>query len=215
MPKREAPAPVSVLDNMQCGALLGAAKSTDLYLPVLVAIATGMRRNEILALRWDHVDFDAQEIRVEQSVVYIRGETTRKTPKNGLSRTITVPAEVVGELRRLKTEQAEDLLRLGVRQTGATEVCRRGADGAIRSPYSLSDAFVALAKRAGLPACNFHMLRHSHASELLRMGVPVHVAAARLGHKDGGALLLKVYAHTTDKAAREAADRISGMFSKL
>ena len=215
MPKREAPVEAAVLDNAQCEALLTAAKSTDLYPPVLLGLATGMRRNEILALRWDHVDFGAEQIVVEQSVVHIRGVTTRKAPKNGQSRIVTVPAGVMAELRRIKIEQAEALLRLGVRQDGSTEVCRRGADGAIRSPYSLSDAFVALVKRAGLPACNFHTLRHSHASELLRMGVPVHVAAARLGHKDGGALLLKVYAHSTDKAAREAADRISGLFSKL
>ena len=82
-------------------------------------------------------------------------------------------------------------------------------------PYSLSDAFVALVKRAGLPACNFHTLRHSHARELLRLGVPVHVAAARLGHKDGGALLLKTYAHVTEQADREAAARIGGLLAKL
>lgn len=215
MPKREAQGSVKALDHVECEALLAAAKDSDIYPAVLLGLATGMRRNEILALRWDRVDFSAEEIRVEQSVVHIRGVTTRKAPKNGQSRTITLPAEVMAELRRIKREQAEELLRLGVRQAGSTEVCLRGADGAIRSPYSLSDAFVALVKRAGLPACNFHTLRHSHASELLRMGVPVHVAAARLGHKDGGALLLKVYAHSTDKAAREAADRISGMFSKL
>lgn len=212
MPKPDAPGAVAVLDHVQCGTLLAAARDSDIYMPVLIGLATGMRRNEILALRWQHLDFEAQEIHVEQSVVYIRGETTRKGPKNGKARTIAVPAEVMSELRRLRAAQAEGLLHLGVRQTGATEVCRRGADGAIRTPQSLSDAFALLAKRAGLGACNFHMLRHSHASELLRMGVPVHVAASRLGHQDGGALLLKVYAHTTDQAARDAADRIRGLF---
>lgn len=215
MPKRETATAAKVLDHVECEALLAAAKGSDIYPAVLLGLATGMRRNEILALRWDRVNFELDEIVVEHSVVYIRGATTRKAPKNGQARTITLPAEVMAELRRIKREQAEELLKLGVRQSGSTEVCRRGADGAIRPPYSLSDAFLALVKRAGFPACNFHTLRHSHASELLRMGVPVHVAAARLGHKDGGALLLKVYAHSTDKAAREAADRISGMFSKL
>ena len=159
-----------------------------------------MRRNEILALQWDHVDFAAGEIRVEQSVVHVRGETSRKAPKNGEARTIILPVDAVTELRSIKVEQARELLRLGVRQDGSTEVCRRGADGAMRSPYSLSDAFVSLVKKAGLPACNFHTLRHSHASELLRVGVPVHVASARLGHKDGGALLLRTYAHVTETA---------------
>jgi integrase len=215
MPRREAPTAIAVLDHLQCAQLLAAARPTDIYAPILTGLATGMRRNEILALQWDHVDLVAGEVHVDESVVHIRGVTTRKAPKNGRSRNITIPAEVVAELRRIRREQAEALLALGVRQDGSTPVCMRGADGTIRSPYSLSDAFTALVKRAGLPACNFHTLRHSHASELMRAGVPVNVAAARLGHSDGGMLLLKTYAHTTDAMARDAATRIGALFGKL
>jgi integrase len=214
-PRPDVPGPVAVLDHIQCAALLAAARESDLYAPVLIGLSTGMRRNEILALRWDDIDFAAKEIRVMHSIVHIRGETTRKAPKNGVARTITLPAEAMDELRQLKARQAEGLLHLGVRQTGSTEVCRRGEDGAILSPDSLSYAFGVLARRAGLSACTFHTLRHSHASELLRMGVAVHTAAARLGHKDGGALLLRTYAHVTDVAARDAADRIRGLFSEI
>jgi len=127
---------------------------------------------------------------------------------------VTIPPEVVAELRRLKAEQAEGLLRLGVGQDSATEVCRRGADGTMPSPRALSAAFERLARDAGMPACTFHTLRHSHASELLRLGVPVHAVAKRLGHRDGGALLLKTYAHVTDAVARDAADRIGSLFGK-
>jgi hypothetical protein len=73
--------------------------------------------------------------------------------------------EVVADLRAIKAEQAEALFRLGVRQDGSTEVCRRGADGYMRTPRALSSAFTTLAKRAGMPACNFHVMCHSHASD--------------------------------------------------
>jgi integrase len=217
--RRSTPAAVSdgpsVLDRQQCEILLSTSRDSDIYGAVLIALATGMRRNEILALRWDHVDFAAGALWVGQSVVHIRGETTRKAPKNGEARTVTLPAEALSELRRIKTVQAEQLLRLGARQTSDTEVCRRGADGAMPTPRALSAAFERLAKMAGMPACNFHVTRHSHASELLRLGVPVHAVAERLGHRDGGALLLRTYAHVTGAMARDAADRIGGMFGKL
>jgi integrase len=169
-----------VLDRQQCEILLAAARENDVYIAVLLGLATGMRRNEILALRWDQVAFDAAEIRVEHSIVHMHGVTTRKAPKNGEARSITIPPEVVAELRGIKAGQAEQMLRLGVRQNASTEACRRGADCEMPTPRALSAAFERLAKRAGMPACNFHVMRHTHASELLRLGVPVHAVAKRL-----------------------------------
>jgi integrase len=202
-----------VLDRAHCEQLLAAARDrdADVYVAVLLGLATGMRRNEILALDWQHVDLAEGQIHVEHSLLHVDGKSTLKTPKNGEARTVTIPAQVVAELRRLKLAQAEALLHLGVRQVSGTGVCCR-ADGTIPTPRALSAAFERLAKRAAMPACNFHVLRHSHASELLRLGVPVHAAAQRLGHKDGGALL-KTYAHTTDAVDRDAAARIGDMFS--
>ncbi len=151
-PRPETSDAPAVLDRQQCETLLAVVRDSDIYVAVVVGLATGMRRNEILALRWDHVDLAAGEIRVEQSIVHIRGETSRKAPKNGEMRTVTIPAEVVVELRRLRTEQAERLFVLGVRQSGETEVCRRGADGAMPTPRALSSAFERLAKKAGMPS---------------------------------------------------------------
>jgi integrase len=212
--RKPRPAPrrdFEVLDRAQCSRLLAAARDTDLFPIVLIALATGMRRNEILALTWDRVDLENAEIAVEETIVYMAGVTTRKLPKNGKPRVVPIPQNVVTELRQHRLQQAEALLHLGVRQTGSTEVCRRGVDGAMRTPLSVTNAFGRLAKRIGLSA-TFHGLRHAHASELLRAGVPVNVAADRLGHSDGGMLLLRTYAHTTSDAARDAAERISALF---
>lgn len=215
LPKPPAPAHHHhVLDRKQCATILAAAKGSEFYPPIMLALATGARRNEILALRWADVDLDGAELCIRESIVRLGGETSRKAPKNGEQRTVTLPPEAVAELRRLKREQAMQLLRLGVRQDAAIEVCRRGGDGRMMNPHTLTVAFARLAKRLGL-TCHFHDLRHAHASELLRQGVPVHVAAARLGHKDGGALLLRTYAHATDDAARDAANKVGGLLGKL
>jgi integrase len=213
-PKPTASAEPKVLDRQQSEILLAAARPCDVYPAVLLGFATGMRRNEILALRWADIDFDTGAVHVEHSILHVHGEMTRKAPKSGVARIVTAPAEAVAELRRLKTEQAEALLRLGVRQDGSTEVCRRGANGTMPTPRALSAAFERLARQAGMPACNFHVLRHTHASELLRLGAPVHAVADRLGHRDGGALLLKTYAHVTDAVARDAAARLGSLFGR-
>jgi integrase len=88
------------------------------------------------------------------------------------------------------------------------------ADGTVSTPTALTEAFRQLIRRTGLPVCRFHDLRHSHATELLRLGVPVKVVADRLGHSDAG-LTLRVYAHATKAMHDEAADRLTGLFSKL
>jgi integrase len=113
--KRQPRPPVSdappVLDRQQCEALLAGAHDSDIYIAVLLGLATGMRRGEILALRWRDVDFAGGLIRVEASVFQLSGQTGRKAPKSGEARIVTIASEVVAELRRVKAEQAEQLLR--------------------------------------------------------------------------------------------------------
>lgn len=213
---RVAPVGPQVLDRDQSMRLLAAAAAAenDVYTATLIGLATGMRRNEIIALRWRQIDLDGGLIAVEHSVVHLERKISLKAPKSGHARTVTIPAEVVAELRRAKRDQAEALLRLGVRQAADTPVLAR-ADGSVRSPGGLSWQFERVAEKAGMPVANFHVLRHSHASELLRIGIPVHTVAQRLGHRDGGALLLRTYAHTTKDAERAAADAIGGLFGNL
>jgi integrase len=95
--------------------LLDAIRHTRVYWPALIALATGMRRGEILALRWRNIDFDRGNLRVLESLEQTKGGLRAKTPKSEKARAITLPAFAIEELRRLKREQAEELLKLGVR----------------------------------------------------------------------------------------------------
>ena len=133
---------------------LESIKHTRTYWPVLVALATGMRRGEVLALRWKNVDLDRGTLRVMQSLEQTKNGLRFKDTKTSRVRAIILPAYAVEEFRRLKRQQAEELLALGIRQTGETLVCCR-ADGEPLQPRSLTHQFVKLREgHEGIyPAC--------------------------------------------------------------
>jgi integrase len=109
---------MATLTAEQAQRLLDAIRHTRVYWPALVAIATGARRGEILALRWRNVDLVRGTIRIVESLEQTKAGLRAKAPKSEKARAVTLPAFAIGELRRLKREQAESLLVLGVRQTG-------------------------------------------------------------------------------------------------
>jgi integrase len=142
-----------------------------------------MRRGEILALRWKNIDLDRGVVRVVESLEQTKGGTLRfKAPKTDKTRAITLPSFAVEELRSFKRDQAEELIALGIRQTGDTLACAR-ADGKPHQPRSLTHEFTYLVRRTGdLPRIRLHDLRHSHATQLLLAGVHPKIVQERLGH---------------------------------
>lgn len=196
----------------ECAKILELARGTDLHAPVLLAAYAGLRRGEILALRWESIDFEAKEIGVRENIVTVARKQTITTPKNGEERTVSIPSEVAEELRSIKAIQAEELLAVGVRQTLRTSVCDR-IEG-LMTPTALTLSFRRAIRRSGLPVFRFHDLRHVFATALLRLGVPIPVVAEQLGHLDGGALVLSTYGHVASDMQRDAADRLSGLFPK-
>src|SRR6516165_10695574 len=113
------------LNTEESERLLESIKGTRTYGPVMLALASGMRRGEVLALRWKNIDLDRGLLRVVQSLEQTKTELRFKDTKTSRNRAITLPAFAVDELRRLKREQAEEFLALGIRQSGDALVCRR------------------------------------------------------------------------------------------
>jgi integrase len=187
--------------------LLEGIKHTRTYWPVLVALATGMRRGEVLATRWKNVDLDRGTLRVVQSLEQTKKGLRFKDTKTSKVRAIVLPAYAIEELRRLKRQQAEELLALGVRQTGETLVCCR-ADGEPLQPRSLTQQFTKLLKGVkDLPRMRFHDIRHTHATQLLADGVHPKVAQERLGHSTI-TTTMDLYSHVTDTMQADAATRL-------
>src|SRR5262249_13891223 len=110
----------------------------------------------------------------------------------------------VEELSRLKRQQAEELLALGIRQTPDTLVCCR-ADGKPLQPRSVTHQFKTVQKAfSALPRLRYHDTRHTHATQLLKGGVHAKVAQERLGHSTI-ATTMDLYSHVTETMQDEAA----------
>jgi integrase len=174
---------------------------------LLLAVATGARRGELLALRWSDLDLDAGTVRIGRSLRRGQAGLRYKPPKTAAgTRTVGLGPQAVAALRRLRVEQAERRLAYGAAYRTDEDLVVCKADGAPLNPEHVSGEFRRLAARAGLPPeVHLHTLRHSAASFLAAAGVPASDIAAQLGHADGGALALRVYVHPLAENKRRAA----------
>jgi integrase len=202
---------MKTLTAAQAQRLLNAIRYRRVYWPVIIALATGMRRGEILALRWRNVSLNSGIIRIVESLEETKAGLRFEAPKTDRTRSVLLPSFAVEELRRLKCEQAEELLKLGVRQDGDTLLCTR-ADGGPMPPRSLSHEFAKVTNPVmGNPRVRFHDLRHSHATQLLLAGVHPKVAQERLGHSSISTTL-DLYSHVTKTMQEDAAAKLDTAF---
>jgi integrase len=209
--------PPEVWTAEQGKAFLEAIKGDRLYMPVLLALATGCRRGELLAMRWKHIDLERGTVEVVGSLEQTLGRGLRfKGTKSDRGRTITLPEFAIEALRQNKVEQAQTLLLLGIRQTADTLVCCR-FDGEAFTPLALSNAFPRLmrqtAKRLEIPVIRFHDLRHSHATALLRSGVPLKVVSERLGHASIS-ITADTYLHVTIDMQADVAAKLDAAWGR-
>jgi integrase len=203
----------TTLSADQAAQLLGALTHSRIYWPTLIALATGMRRGEISALRWQAIDLERGTLQVVETIEQTKTSLRFKPPKNGKTRAITLPAFAVAELRRWKTEQAQELLRLGIRQAASTLVCGR-IDGEVHSPLALTYEFARFIRQMpDLPQVRFHDLRHSHATQLLSTGIHPKIAQERLGHSSIS-VTLDLYSHVVESMQDEAASRVDATLGR-
>ena len=207
-PPRKAQREMSALDEDETAKLLEAAVGSDLYAPILVAVTTGLRRGELLALRWQDVDLERGTLSVNQTIEQTaeRG-IAFKEPKTAKSRRlISLGSLTVETLRRHRASQNEARLLLGNSYVDGGLVFPAPA-GSVWNPRTFSSAFYRLTSHSGVPRMRFHDLRHSHATQLLVAGVHVKVVSERLGHSTAG-ITLDTYSHVLPGIQEEAAARI-------
>lgn len=194
------------LDTAESAALIEAARPLRLFVPVLLAVTCGMRRGEICALRWRNVDLSTGQLAVISSTEQCKAGTREKEPKSGHARTVVLTTLAIEELRRHKLRQAEEMLRLGARQSNDSYVVAQ-IDGAPLKPNSLTHEFARFIAGSKLPRIRFHDLRHSHATHLLASGVHPKIAQERLGHATV-AITLDLYSHVLPGMQADAASRV-------
>jgi integrase len=201
-PKLERPK-MKTYDLRQTADLLESLRGNRMFIPTVLAGLCGLRRGEIVALRWCHVDFEAGRISIEQSAEQTRNGVRYKPPKSGRARTVAMGATVAAELRAHRLAQAQALLTLGVRLTDDGFVVAQ-ADGSPLQPNTLTHNWVIECAKTGLPRIRFHDMRHSHATHLLASGVHPKIASERLGHSKVG-LTLDTYSHVLPNMQANAA----------
>jgi integrase len=202
-----------ILQPDQARALLKALHGKPLYLIASLALATGMRRNEMLALRWCDVDLDASALTIETA---LEGNSTKvKRPKTKHSRrTISLPPHIVIELRTHWKTQQEQRLTLGVGRTPDDGYVFATFDGRARSPNAITKAWPPAMKSIGLPAVTLHSLRHVHASMLIASGMDILTISRRLGHSTP-TVTLGVYGHLIHGSDDRAAQIMAAAFGKV
>jgi integrase len=209
-PPRPTRKPVSVYSEVDARKLLAAFEGNWIQLPSAIALHTGMRRGEILALRWCDVDFERGAIRVRRSLEQVGSTLNFKSTKTGRGRVIAMPSVLVRLLKGHKAKQAAERLLMGPMYADQDLVCA-GFDGSPIVPHILSDAFRAAVQKTGLGRVTFHGLRHTHATILLRAGVHPKVVSERLGHSTVG-VTLDVYSHVLPDMQEQAAQAIDEAF---
>ena len=199
---------LSVLDTDATAELIEAARETSLFMPIMLGVRCGLRRGEVVALRWRNVDLERGQISVVASAEQTDLGVREKEPKNGKGRTIVLSATEIEELRSHRVRQAQGLLALGVRLTDDHHVVAR-ENGQPLQPRSLTHAFVKFVRRHGFQI-RLHDLRHSHATHMLASGVHPKIAQERLGHSSVG-ITLDLYSHVLPGMQAEAVNRVDAI----
>lgn len=195
-------------DAAQLRRFLDAVRGHRLEALYVVAVSTGMRQGELLALQWGDVDLDAGTLRVRRTIRRIKGEMVVGEPKSKKSRRqldlSAVAVDALRERRRLSMTE-------GV--AGSPWVFPR-TNGEPIDRHSLINCFRPLLKRAGLPeTTRFHDLRHASASLLLAAGTHPVVVQERLGHSRI-AVTLDVYSHSIPSMGRDAAHTMDRLLAR-
>lgn len=195
-------------DAGQTAILLDALRPTRMFIPTLLAVMCGMRRGEILALRWRNVELgdNRRQISIVESAEQTVAGVRYKEPKSGRARTVSLSSTVLAELKAHKIKQAEEQLRLGLRPEPDSFVVAQ-VDGKPLQPMSLTHEWSRLIGKTSLPRIRFHDLRHTHASQMLAAGIHPKVASERLGHSTVG-ITLDLYSHVMPGMQADAAEQV-------
>lgn len=176
-----------------------------------LAAMTGMRRGELLGLRWADIDLVTRRVSVRQALISVAYELTLTTPKSHNERVIDIDPETIEVLRRHRELQQAEHDAAGV-ELKESDLVFGKETGATIHPDIVRQMFDKRVARSGLRRIRFHDLRHTHATIGLRAGVPVKVMSERLGHSTP-AFTLQQYAHVIPGMQAEAAEAIARIVS--
>jgi integrase len=196
---------MTTLTEEQAQRLLHAAKGERLEALYVLALATGMRQGELLALTWRNVDLKRASLHVHSTLHVTRDRYVFAEPKTRFSRrTIALSPIAVNALRAHRVRQVEERHRAGQAWEDLDLVFPNSVGSPIDGINLLKYWFYPLLLRAGLSRMRFHDLRHTAATLLLGRGVNPKIVSEMLGHSHVS-VTLGIYSHVLPHMQREAA----------
>ena len=204
----------NIYDTTQINDVLKKAKGTDMYLIAVLEFSLGIRRGELCALKWEHVDLENQKVTIcENRVNDKKGKVITKSPKSEAGkRVISIGTDVVSVLQKAKDTYIQDKTKLGNKFQDFGYVVRK-RDGTPFQPDSLTQKWRRFLEKNNFPLIRLHDSRHSNATALIQSGVSAKVVQQRLGHSDVK-LTLDTYTHVLPSMDMEAANILNDLMLK-
>lgn len=210
LPKAQVPK-IDIFTKQEAAQMLAALEKEDLQFQTLIqlAIFTGARRGELIALKFSDIDFEQRKITIERSAYKITGQPlATKPPKDYETRTVTINESCCQLLKMLKREKLAESQRLGSAWCGDDWVFTQW-NGEMMNLMAPTKQFSKFLKKNGLKHRKFHSLRHTSATLLLYAGVNIKQVQGRLGH--GDIETTNKYLHLIEEADVEAANKLDIM----
>ena len=193
---------MKTLTSDQLSAFFQEAKDSGVYELYYLDLATGLRRGELLGLKWRDVDLDRGVLKIQRAISRQNGKVVEAPLKTkNAYRTLPLSADAI------------DVLMQQRRKTGNSEWVFPSPTGGPMSPDSVLHMLQRVLKRAGLPRIRFHDLRHTFATMALQNGVDIKTVSSMLGHYSAG-FTLDTYAHVTTDAQLKAAQTMGNILSR-
>ena len=191
---------MKTLSVEQLVSFLHEAQESGVFEMYYIELATGLRRGELLGLKWRDIDLEQGIIHVRRQISRIDGEI------------VEAPLKTKNSYRSVSIGQdAVEILKEQQRKTNSEYVFPSPTGGPI-SPDSVLKMLHRVLKRAGLPEIRFHDMRHTFATMALQNGVDIKTVSGMLGHYSAG-FTLDTYAHVTTAAQRQAANTMNSILS--
>ncbi len=212
-PPRPSRKQMNILSTEEIGRFLDTARETDYYVFFSTLLCTGLRRGELLALRWRNLDLNEAMLYVTETAFKLaNGNYVIKEPKTPHSRrAVSLPPSLVVLLKEYRSDQKLLRIQLGLTMKEDDFVSIR-PDGKPVNPNAITLAFRRIMRRAKLKHLRVHDLRHTHATLMLKAGIHPKIVSERLGHASVS-ITLDTYSHVLPGLQEEAAIKFDQILS--
>jgi integrase len=193
--------------------LLALFSGTRLFIPVLLACSTGLRRGEVLGLRWKDLDTKNKRLTVNQEIVAVNREIIVKQPKTKQSRrSVSLPDSIIDELKKHEHEQKKERIAAGEYWIDK-KLISTWTNGYYWHPGTFTNYYHDILTASELPYIRFHDLRHTHASLLVFLGIQPKAISDRLGHSGIG-ITMDTYSHLLPGSGEQIAQLLDDKIFK-